>query len=172
MNNTPRKPDATDFLSSFKIGVLSDTHSLLRPEVLPLLAASDHILHIGDIGDPEILGALAKIAPVTAIRGNIDTHGPCALLPETEVAALAGKDFYMLHDLHQLDLDPAAAGFAAVLSGHSHKPHIEWKRGVLYLNPGSCGPRRFNLPITCAQILIEANGQLSASILQIELLRP
>jgi putative phosphoesterase len=165
---------------AFKIGVISDTHSLLRPEVLPLLAGPDHIpdhildhiLHIGDVGDPEILGQLAKIAPVTAIRGNIDTQGPCALLPETEVVTLANKDFYMLHDLHQLDLDPGAAGFAAVLSGHSHKPHIEWKKGVLYLNPGSCGPRRFNLPITCAQILIEADGQLSASILQVELLRP
>jgi putative phosphoesterase len=161
---------------AFKIGVISDTHSLLRPEVLPLLAGPDyildHILHIGDVGDPEILGQLAKIAPVTAIRGNIDTQGPCALLPETEVATIAGKDFFMLHDLHQLDLDPSAAGFAAVLSGHSHKPHIEWKRGVLYLNPGSCGPRRFNLPITCAHILIEANGQLAASILQVELLRP
>ena len=149
-----------------RIGVLSDTHSLLRPEVLPLLADSDHILHIGDLGDPEILGQLAKIAPVTAIRGNIDTQGPCALLPETEVVTLANKDFYMLHDLHQLDLDPGAAGFAAVLSGHSHKPHIEWKKGILYLNPGSCGPRRFNLPITCAQILIEAEGQLEAKILE------
>src|SRR5208282_542986 len=92
--------------SSMHIGVLSDTHGLLRPEVLPLLAGSDHILHLGDVGDPEILGKLAKIAPVTAIRGNIDTHGPCAKLPETEVATLAGLDFYMLHDVHQLDLDP------------------------------------------------------------------
>jgi putative phosphoesterase len=149
------------------IGVVSDTHSLLRPEVLPLLTGSDHILHLGDVGDPEILGILATIAPVTAIRGNIDTHGPCAKLPETEVASLAGQHFYMLHDLNQLDLDPTAAGFAAVLSGHSHKPSIEWKKGVLYLNPGSCGPRRFNLPVTCAQIKVREDGRLEAEILQI-----
>jgi putative phosphoesterase len=149
---------------SFKIGVLSDTHSLLRPEVLPLLAASDHILHIGDIGDPEILGQLAKIAPVTAIRGNIDTHGPCALLPATEVVTLVGRDLFLLHSLHDLDLDPAAAGFAAVLFGHSHKPEIFWKKGVLYLNPGSCGPRRFSLPVTCARITIHEGGALEPEI--------
>ena len=135
-----------------RIGVLSDTHGLLRPELLPLLEGSDHILHCGDVGDPEILGKLARIAPVTAIRGNIDTHGPCAHLPETEVVTLAGLDFYLLHDVHQLDLDPSAAGFAAVLYGHSHKPEIRRHKGILYLNPGSCGPRRFSLPITCARI--------------------
>src|SRR5580658_9245544 len=150
-----------------KIAVLSDTHGLLRPEVLPLLAGSEHILHLGDVGDPEILGALAKIAPVTAIRGNIDTHGPCAKLPETEVATLAGLDFYMLHDVHQLDLDPAAAGFAAVLYGHSHKPELRRNKGVLYFNPGSCGPRRFQLPITCGQIAIDADGQIEAKILNL-----
>jgi hypothetical protein len=149
------------------VGVLSDTHGLLRPEVLPLLAGSDHILHLGDVGDPEILGKLASIAPVTAIRGNIDAHGPCAKLPETEVATLAGRDFYMLHDVQKLDLDPAAAGFAAVLYGHSHKPEIRWKKGVLHLNPGSCGPRRFQLPITCARITIQENGQLEAFILPV-----
>jgi hypothetical protein len=152
-----------------RIGVISDTHGLLRPEVLPLLAGSDHILHIGDVGDPEILGQLTRIAPTTAIRGNVDTHGPCALLPETEVIALAGRDFYLLHDLQQLDLDPSAAGFAAVLSGHSHKPVIAWKKGVLYLNPGSCGPRRFNLPVTCARILVKEDGQLEAEILAVPL---
>jgi uncharacterized protein len=151
------------------VGVLSDTHGLLRPEVLPLLAGSDHILHLGDVGEPEMLGKLATIAPVTAIRGNIDTHGPCAKLPETEVATIAGLDFYMLHDLHQLDLDPAAAGFAAVLYGHSHKPEVRWKKGVLYLNPGSCGPRRFQLPITCARITIGENGQLEAAILPLRI---
>jgi putative phosphoesterase len=152
-----------------RIGVVSDTHGLLRPELLPLLAGSDHILHIGDVGNPDILGKLSEIAPVTAIRGNIDTHGPCALLPETEVVTLAGCDFYMLHDLQQLDLDPAAAGFAAVLSGHSHQPRIDWKKGVLYLNPGSCGPRRFNLPVTCARIQIQEHGQLEAAILELPL---
>lgn len=148
-----------------QIGIVSDTHGLLRPELLPLLANSEHILHLGDVGNPAILDTLAKIAPVTAIRGNIDTHGSCASLPETEVATLAGLHLYMLHDLQQLDLDPAAAGFAAVLSGHSHKPAMEWKNGVFYLNPGSCGPKRFNLPITCAQIVINENGQLEGAIL-------
>ena len=149
------------------IGVVSDTHGLLRPEVLPLLAGSDHILHLGDVGDPEILGKLSKIAPVTAIRGNVDTHGPCAKLPATEVATLAGRDFYLLHDVHQLDLDPAAAGFAAVLYGHSHKPEIRRHKGILYMNPGSCGPRRFQLPVACGRIEINENGQLEAKILEL-----
>ena len=149
------------------IGVVSDTHGLLRPELLPLLAGSDHILHLGDVGDPEILGKLSKIAPVTAIRGNVDTHGPCAKLPATEVATLAGRDFYLLHDVHQLDLDPAAAGFAAVLYGHSHKPEIRRHKGILYMNPGSCGPRRFQLPVACGRIEINENGQLEAKILEL-----
>ena len=150
---------------NFLIGVLSDTHGLLRPEVLPLLQGSDHILHLGDVGDPEILGTLAKLAPVTAIRGNIDTQGPCARLPETEVVTLDGFDFYLLHDVNRLDLEPVAAGFAAVLYGHSHKPEIRRRKGVLYMNPGSCGPRRFQLPITCGRITIHENGQLEAEIL-------
>ncbi len=150
-----------------RIGVVSDTHGLLRPEVLPLLEGYDHILHCGDVGDAEILEVLARIAPVTAIRGNIDTRGACARLPETEVVTLAGLDFYMLHDVHALDLDLAAAGFAAVLYGHSHKPEIRWDKGVLYLNPGSCGPRRFSLPVTCARIEAHATGQLEARILEV-----
>jgi len=148
-----------------KIGVLSDTHGLLRPELLPLLAGSAHILHLGDLGGLEILESLRKIAPVTAIRGNIDTSGPCSELPETEVVTLSGLEFYMLHDLDQLDLDPAAAGFAAVLSGHSHNPSVVRRKGVLYLNPGSCGPRRFHLPVSCAEILIHADGKLEAELL-------
>jgi putative phosphoesterase len=152
-----------------RIGVLSDTHGLLRPELLPLLKDSDHILHLGDVGDPEILGALAKIAPVTAIRGNVDTHGPCALLPATEVANLAGIDIYLLHNIQELDLDPAAAGFAAVLYGHSHRPEIRRHKGVLYMNPGSCGPRRFQLPISCGRITISADGQMQAEILDLPL---
>jgi len=150
-----------------RIGVVSDTHGLLRPELLPLLAGSDHVLHLGDVGDAEILGQLAKIAPVTAIRGNIDTHGPCANLPETEVVTLGGRDFYLLHDVHRLDLDPVAAGFAAVFYGHSHKPEIRWHKGVLYFNPGSCGPRRFQLPVSCGRILIDDDGQLSAEVLEL-----
>jgi putative phosphoesterase len=153
------------------IGVISDTHGLLRPELLPLLTGSDHILHLGDVGDPEILAKLAKIAPVTAIRGNIDCNsgpaGPCANLPETELITLGGRDFYLLHDVNQLDLAPAAAGIAAVLYGHSHRPEIRQSRGILYFNPGSCGPRRFQLPVTCGRITIDENGQLRAEILEI-----
>ena len=137
-----------------RIAVLSDTHGLLRPEVLPAIAGCDHILHTGDVGDPAILDALRILAPVTAIRGNIDTAGPCAALPAIEAIELAGHLFYLVHSVNWLDLDPHAAGIAAVLSGHSHKPSIETRKGILYLNPGSCGPRRFSLPVTLA--LIEA----------------
>ena len=151
------------------IGVVSDTHGMLRPEVFPLLKGVEAILHLGDVGDPEILGRLAAIAPVTAIRGNIDTHGPCALLPATEVVTLAGKHLYLLHDVHQLDLDPAASDFAAVLFGHSHKPEIRHEKGVLYFNPGSCGPRRFQLPITCGRLTIQSNGQIKAEVLDLPL---
>jgi uncharacterized protein len=131
-----------------RIGVISDTHGLLRPEALAALAGVDHILHAGDVGGMEILDALRSLAPLTAIRGNVDGRGPCALLPEVEVAELAGLSLYLLHDLHALDLDPAAAGFAAVISGHSHQPKIEHRKGVLYFNPGSAGPRRFSLPVS------------------------
>jgi uncharacterized protein len=134
------------------IGILSDTHGLLRPEVLPALAGVDHLLHAGDVGDPSILDALRTIAPVSAICGNIDTHGPCANLPPTEAIELAGHLFYLVHSLHDLDIDPVAAGVACVVSGHSHKPSIETRNGILYLNPGSCGPRRFSLPITLARL--------------------
>ncbi len=137
------------------IGVLSDTHGLLRPEVLPALAGVNHILHAGDIGKPEILDALREIAPVTAIRGNIDRSGPCAALPATEAVELSGHLFYLIHALPDLDLNPQAAGISAVIYGHSHKPSITWKNGVLYLNPGSAGPRRFSLPITLALLHLE-----------------
>ena len=137
------------------IGVLSDTHGLLRPELLPAFAGVDHILHAGDIGDPNILTELARIAPVTAIRGNIDTHGPCSLLPATEAIELSGCLIYMLHALDDLDLSPQAAGISVVIYGHSHKPSIEHRNGVLYLNPGSAGPRRFNLPLTYALLRIQ-----------------
>lgn len=153
-----------------QIGVVSDSHGLLRPELLPLLAGAEHILHLGDVGDPEILERLAVIAPVTAIRGNVDTHGPCADLPATEVVTLGGRDFYLLHNVQDLDLDPVAAGFAAVLFGHSHKSEIRRHKGVLYFNPGSCGPRRFQLPITCGQITIDAEGQLTPQVLELSIL--
>ncbi len=144
--SAPRKQAAD--AASFVIGILSDTHGLLRPEALRALQGAGHILHAGDVGDPAILEALRVIAPVTAIRGNIDERGPCSRLPATETVELSGRIFYMLHDRHNLDLDPVAAGFAAVISGHSHRPAIEWRDDVLYFNPGSAGPRRFSLPIT------------------------
>lgn len=131
-----------------RVGVISDTHGLLRPEALAALRNSEHILHAGDVGNPEILDRLGEIAPVTAIRGNVDVAGSCAGLPATELIELAGRSFYMLHDRHALDLDPVAAGIAAVISGHSHHPAIQWHKGVLYFNPGSAGPRRFSTPVS------------------------
>jgi len=119
-----------------KIGVISDTHGLLRPEVAPALKGVDHILHLGDVGKISILRELEMIAPVTTIRGNIDCDGPCAKLPETEVYLAEGHYIYMLHDLKTLHLDPAAGRFAAVLFGHTHQPNIYRKKGVLYFNPG------------------------------------
>ena len=140
-----------------RIGVISDTHGLLRPEAVAALRGTDHILHAGDIGNIEILDALRALAPVTAIRGNIDNYGPCAELPPIEFIDLAGHSLYMLHNLADLDLDPSAAGISAVISGHSHKPNIEYRKGVLYFNPGSAGPRRFSLPISLG--LLETGGK-------------
>jgi putative phosphoesterase len=145
------------------LGILSDTHGLLRPEVLPALAGVDHILHAGDVGDAGILDRLREIAPVTAIRGNVDTHGPCSELPPTEVVELAGCLIYMLHSLADLDLNPKAASIQVVLFGHSHVPSVEMRDGVMYLNPGSAGPTRFRLPVTVALLRIEA-GRPSADI--------
>ena len=148
------------------IGVISDTHGLLRPEAVELLRGSEHILHAGDIGSPEIIPALQKIAPVTAIRGNVDTQAWARSFPETEVAELGGLHLYIIHDANALDLNPTAAGFAAVVSGHSHQPQQEVKDGVLYFNPGSAGPRRFRLPISVGRIEI-VGGTLSGEILKI-----
>jgi uncharacterized protein len=137
------------------VGVISDTHGLLRPEALAALRGSQHIIHAGDVGAPEILDQLSAIAPVTAIRGNIDTAAWARKLPETEVVEIAGISIYVLHDLAQLDLKPEAAGFRVVVYGHSHVPGQETKNGVLYFNPGSAGPRRFKLPVTIGRLLIE-----------------
>ena len=150
-----------------RIGVISDTHGLLRPAALTALAGVEHILHAGDVGDNGILEALAKIAPVTAIRGNIDTSGPCADLPPTEFIELAGAAFYLIHNIHDLDIDPTAAEIACVISGHSHKPSAETRNSILYLNPGSAGPRRFSLPITVARVQIES-GQITPQIIPLE----
>jgi putative phosphoesterase len=147
-----------------KIGVVSDTHGLLRPEVAPALAGVDQILHLGDVGKISIIRELSRIAPVTAIRGNIDREGPCSRLPETDVVLAEGRYIYMLHDLKTLHLDPAAGRFAAVLYGHTHVPNFVKKRGVLYFNPGSCGPRRFELPVTVGLLTVGADGDLEAEI--------
>ena len=139
-----------------RIGVISDTHGLLRPEAEHALAGVDHILHAGDIGSPEIVPRLSTIAPTTAIRGNIDRQGWALGFAERELVTLGGRTIYMLHDLGDLDLDPVAAGIDVVVSGHSHRPKAEVLDGVLYLNPGSAGPRRFTLPVTLA--ILEADG--------------
>ena len=137
------------------IGVISDTHGLLRPEVVGALQGVSLILHAGDVGKPEILDELSKIAPVKAVRGNVDRGVWAEQLPMTEVIEVGGVSFYMLHEIETLDLDPVAAGFQVVIFGHSHKPSREVKRGVLYLNPGSVGPRRFKLPVSLALLRIE-----------------
>jgi uncharacterized protein len=136
------------------IGVISDTHGLLRQGVVDALQDCDHIIHAGDVGDPKILDELKKIAPVSAVRGNIDSDEWAAALPLTEWLTLAGHVIYVLHDLKQLDLNPKAAGASVVISGHTHTPVKELKNGVLYLNPGSVGPRRFNLPISMAKLIL------------------
>lgn len=147
-----------------KLGIVSDTHGLLRPEVPPALKGVDHILHLGDVGKISILDELAEIAPVTAIRGNIDRDGPCAKLPETDVVLFEDHYLYMLHDLKTLHLDPAAAKFAAVLHGHTHAPNFITKHGVLYFNPGSCGPRRFELPVTFGLLTLKKDRALEPKI--------
>jgi uncharacterized protein len=140
-----------------QIGVISDTHGLLRPEALAALHGSDHIIHAGDIGDPKILGQLEAIAPVTAVRGNVDREPGTRSLPATNVLQVGSVTIYVLHILEELDLNPEAAGFAAVIYGHSHEPHQETKNGVLYFNPGSAGPRRFHLPVSVGKLHIRGS---------------
>ena len=136
------------------IGVISDTHGLVREEAVSALRGSDVIIHAGDIGTPEVIAALEKLAPVKAIRGNNDRDPWVLRWPETDVVEAGGIHIYVLHDLADLDLDPGAAGFRVVMSGHSHAPKAETRDGVLYLNPGSAGPRRFRLPVCVARIRI------------------
>jgi uncharacterized protein len=145
------------------VGVISDTHGLLRPAALEALLGVDHILHAGDVGATCILDKLREIAPLTAIRGNVDVSGVCATLPPTEVVELGGRLFYLVHALQDLDIKPQAAGVAAVVYGHSHRPEIQQREGVLYLNPGSAGPRRFNLPVTLAKVYV-GDGAIQARI--------
>jgi putative phosphoesterase len=150
--------------SSILIGVISDTHGLLRPEAMDALRGSDHILHAGDVGAPGILKELATIAPVTAVRGNIDKDAWAKRLSKTEVLEVGGISIYILHDLAELDLKPKAAGFAAVISGHSHVPKQEMRDGVLYFNPGSAGPRRFKLPVSVGKLIVQ-DGSVRSEIL-------
>ncbi len=152
--------------SSIVIGVISDTHGLLRPEAIEALRGSEHIIHAGDVGSPEILTALSAIAPLTAIRGNIDGGAWARKLPEAEVLEVGGVSIYILHELAQLDLKPGAAGFAAVVAGHTHVPKQETQDGVLYFNPGSAGPRRFKLPISVGKLIVK-DERVRSELLQL-----
>ncbi len=143
------------------IGVISDTHGLLRPEAVAAMRGVEHILHAGDVGEMAIIDALREIAPVTAIRGNIDVSGACAELPATDVVELGGKLFYLVHSVHDLDINPAAAGVAMVVSGHSHKASVAVRDGVVYFNPGSAGPKRFSLPVTVGFVTVEDGVEAS-----------
>lgn len=148
------------------VGVISDTHGLLRPEAFAALAGSRCIVHAGDVGGENILHALAAIAPVTVVRGNTDTGAWARRLPHTAVLEVDGARIYAVHDLADLDIDAPAADFDVVVSGHSHRPGIETHDGVVYLNPGSAGPRRFDLPVSVARLTIE-DGVVRAEIVEI-----
>jgi uncharacterized protein len=150
------------------IGVISDTHGLLRPEALDALRGSDYIIHAGDIGDPAFLDQLGEIAPVTAVRGNVDGDAWAKKIPTTNVLEVGKFSIYVLHILAELDLKPEAAGFQVVVSGHSHEPKQETKNGVLYFNPGSAGPRRFTLPVTVGRLAIK-NGKVRGEIIELRI---
>ena len=151
---------------SIAVGVISETHGLLRPEAVAALHGSDLIVHAGDVGAPGILEALRSIAPTFAVRGNVDTAPWAGILPMTEVVEAGPLQLYVLHDIAALDLDPKAAGFAAVIFGHSHRPAADVRDGVLYFNPGSAGPRRFSLPISLARLDV-VNGELRHRLIEL-----
>jgi putative phosphoesterase len=140
------------------VGLISDTHGLLRPEALTTLTGADYIIHAGDIGDANILDRLSAIAPVTAVRGNNDKGAWASRIPETEVLQVGAALIYVIHDVSALDLDPAAAGFQAVIAGHSHHPSIELRERVLFINPGSAGPRRFKLPVSVGWLTVSGTS--------------
>ncbi len=150
------------------VGVISDTHGLLRPHALAALRGCDLIIHAGDVGKPELLADLRALAPTFAVRGNVDQGDWALRLPTTEIVDAGGSRFYVLHNIAELDRDPPGAGFAAVVYGHSHKPSIETREGVLYLNPGSAGPRRFDLPVTIARVRVSGR-QLAPEIVELAL---
>jgi uncharacterized protein len=141
-------------MRAITVGVISDTHGLLRPQAVAALRGSDMIIHAGDVGNPDVIKALEDVAPTFVVRGNIDTGTWAADLPMTERVEVGEQVIYVLHEISQLDFDPAEVGFAAVVFGHSHQPLIETRQGVLFLNPGSAGPRRFRLPIAVARIAV------------------
>src|ERR1700679_260745 len=147
------------------IGVISDTHGLLRPEAVAARRGVEHILHAGDVGEFSILEKLREIAPVTAIRGNVDVAGRCAELPATDVVELGGRLFYLVHSVRDLDINPRVAGVAVVVSGHSHEALVEVRDGVLFFNPGSAGPRRFSKPVTVGFLTVEDG--VEASVLEL-----
>jgi hypothetical protein len=149
------------------IGVISDTHGLMRPEALAALRGVEHILHAGDVGNIAVLERLREISPVTAIRGNVDVSGACAELPATDVVELGGKLFYLVHSVHDLDINPAVAGVAMVVSGHSHKASVEVRGDVVFFNPGSAGPRRFSLPVTVGFVMVEDGVEASVMELSV-----
>jgi len=153
-------------LTAHIVGVISDTHGLLRSEALEALRGVNAIVHAGDVGDAAILGQLRQVAPVTAVRGNIDTSAWGKSLPDTDVLEIGGVSLCVLHNVQQLDLNPGTAGFAAVIFGHSHKPLIEWRKDVLFFNPGSAGPKRFSLPISLGKLTI-ANGKLKPELIEL-----
>jgi putative phosphoesterase len=153
-------------MAATTIGVISDTHGLLRPEAVAALHAADLIIHAGDVGDPQILERLGAIAPTRAVRGNVDTSAWAQALPLTDVVHVGDLLIYVIHNLSDLDLNPTAAGFAAVVFGHTHRPHAEVRDDVLYLNPGSAGPRRFTLPIAVARLEV-VGSRISHEIVEL-----
>jgi uncharacterized protein len=145
-------------INDLRVGLISDTHGLLRPEARAFLMGCDHIVHGGDIGEPTILDELAVIAPLIVVRGNNDTEPWAARLPVTEMIRVGNVFVYVIHNLAELDIDPGAAGVRVVVSGHSHKPMMEERDGILYVNPGSSGPRRFKLPISVGEIIVSGSA--------------
>jgi uncharacterized protein len=153
------------------VGVISDTHGLMRPQALAALAGVDHIIHAGDIGGLEVLAALRTLAPVTAVRGNNDREPWADAIRERETITVGGMSIHVLHDVKELDLDPVTSGVHAVIAGHSHRPRIERREGVLFLNPGSAGPRRFTLPVSVARLRVD-DGRLEPEIIELDVASP
>jgi uncharacterized protein len=148
------------------IGLISDTHGLIRPQAIEALQGVELIIHAGDIGKPEVLSVLKHVAPVAAIKGNIDSGAWAKLLPDTKLVKTGGTRLFIIHNVRELDCDPVARGFQVVVSGHSHKPSVSTRGGVLFVNPGSAGPRRFKLPVAVGKLLIEGN-RLNAEIIEL-----